>query len=52
MNLLSHFDKSTKDWLQDKINNPGVYDMPTMEEVVEYLKTHLTMNHQKKLWMI
>ena len=39
MNLLSHLDKETKEWLQNRIDNPGVYDLPTMDEVLEYLQS-------------
>lgn len=39
MNLLSHLDKKTKEWLQGRILNPGVYDLPTMDEVLEYLES-------------
>lgn len=39
MNLLSHLDKETQEWLQSVIDNPGVYDMPTMDEVLEYLES-------------
>jgi hypothetical protein len=35
--LIDHFDKNQMIWLQSRINNPGVYDMPTMEEVINYL---------------
>lgn len=37
-NLLTYLDDETKDWLQSKIDNPGIYDIPTMEEVIEYLE--------------
>ena len=39
MNLLSHFDEKTKEWLQGRIDNPDVYDMPTMDDVLEYLES-------------
>lgn len=39
MNLLSHLDKETKEWLQGRIDNPDVYDLPTMDEVLEYLES-------------
>lgn len=35
--LIEHFTDWDKSWLQEKIDNPNEYDMPTMEEVVEYL---------------
>jgi hypothetical protein len=35
--LIDHFDKNQMIWLQSRIDNPGVYDMPTMEEVIDYL---------------
>jgi hypothetical protein len=35
--LIDHFDKNEMIWLQSRIDNPGVYDMPTMEEVIDYL---------------
>ena len=35
--LINHFKKSEMNWLQSKIDNPGVYDMPSMEEVIDYL---------------
>jgi hypothetical protein len=37
--LIDHFGQDEMDWLQSKIDNPGVYDMPTMDEVIEYLKS-------------
>ena len=36
--LLSYLSEDEKNWLQGRIDNPGVYDMPTMEEVIEYLE--------------
>jgi hypothetical protein len=39
MKLIKHFTKQDQKRLQNKINNPGVYDMPTMDEVVEYLES-------------
>jgi hypothetical protein len=38
-NLLSHLTDSEKDWLKKRIENPGVYDMPTMDEVLDYLES-------------
>jgi hypothetical protein len=35
--LIDHFDKNEMEWLQSRIDNPDVYDMPTMEEVIDYL---------------
>jgi len=37
--LIDHFGQDEMDWLQSKIDNHGVYDMPTMDEVIEYLKS-------------
>jgi len=37
--LIDHFDKDDRDWLQSRIDNPGVYSMPTMQEVIDYLKS-------------
>jgi hypothetical protein len=37
--LFDHFQKETMEWLQSKIDKPGVYDMPTMEQVLDYLKS-------------
>lgn len=39
MNLLSHFSEDDKKWLQSIIDNPDVYDMPTMDEVLKYLES-------------
>ena len=36
-NLLKYLDDDTRDWLQSRIDEPGIYDMPSMEEVIEYL---------------
>ena len=39
MNLLSHLSEDEKKWLKTRIDSPGVYDMPTMDEVLDYLKS-------------
>lgn len=36
--LIDHFSQDEKDWLQSRIDNPGVYTMPTIDEVIEYLE--------------
>ena len=38
-NLLSHLTQDQQNWLKDKIDNPGVYDMPTMNGVLDYLNS-------------
>lgn len=38
-NLLSHLTEDEKNWLKNKINHPGEYDMPSLEEVLEYLES-------------
>ena len=35
--LIDYLKTDEKIWLQQKINNPGLYDMPTMKEVIYYL---------------
>jgi hypothetical protein len=37
LKLIDHLTTDEKIWLQQQINNPGVYDMPTMKEVIDYL---------------
>ena len=37
--LIDHLSQDEKDWLQSRIDNPGVYTMPTMDEVIEYLQS-------------
>lgn len=37
--LIDHLSQDEKDWLQSIIDNPGVYDMPTMDEVIKYLQS-------------
>lgn len=37
--LIDHLSQDEKDWLQSRIDNPGVYDMPTMDEVIKYLQS-------------
>ena len=32
-----NFTKSDEQWLRSKIDNPGVHEMPTIEEVINYL---------------
>lgn len=41
MSLIQYFnaDLSQKEWLQNKINNPGIHDMPSMDEVIDYLES-------------
>jgi hypothetical protein len=35
--LIDHLSQDEKDWLQSRIDNPDVYTMPTMDEVINYL---------------
>jgi hypothetical protein len=37
--LIDHFTDEEKKWLQSRIDNPDVYSLPTMDEVIEYLKS-------------
>lgn len=37
--LIDHLSQDEKNWLQSRIDNPGVYSMPTMDEVIEYLQS-------------
>ena len=37
--LIDHLNQDEKDWLQSRIDNPNVYTMPTMDEVIEYLQS-------------
>lgn len=37
--LIDHLSQDEKDWLQSRIDSPGVYTMPTMDEVIEYLES-------------
>jgi hypothetical protein len=37
--LIDHFTDEEKNWLQSRIDNPDVYSLPTMDEVIEYLKS-------------
>jgi hypothetical protein len=36
--LSTYLDKETKIWLQVRIDNPGIYEMPTMDEIIDYLE--------------
>lgn len=37
--LINYLSDSDKKWLQDKIDNPGVYDIPSMQDVLDYLSS-------------
>jgi hypothetical protein len=37
--LIDHLSQDEKNWLQSRIDNPDVYSLPTMDEVIEYLKS-------------
>lgn len=37
--LIDHLSQDEKNWLQSRIDNPGVYTMPTMDEVIKYLES-------------
>lgn len=37
--LIDHLTQDEKKWLQSRIDNPDVYTMPTMDEVIEYLQS-------------
>lgn len=37
--LIDHLTQDEKNWLQSRIDNPDVYTMPTMDEVIEYLQS-------------
>lgn len=36
--LITHFSSDDRQWLYNRINNPGVYDLPSIEDVIEYLE--------------
>jgi hypothetical protein len=36
--LIDHLSERERNWLQKRIDNPGVYSMPTMAEVISYLE--------------
>ena len=37
--LIDHLSQDEKNWLQSRIDNPGVYSLPTMDKVIEYLES-------------
>jgi hypothetical protein len=37
--LIDHFTQDEKKWLQSRINNSGIYTLPSMDEVMDYLKS-------------
>jgi hypothetical protein len=37
--LISHLTQFDKAWLIGKINNPGRYNIPTMDEIIDYLES-------------
>ena len=37
--LIKYLSVDEREWLQNRISNPGQYDLPTMSDVIEYLST-------------